>query len=67
MGTYHNIRIDHNSDCWGEIERLRDLLRHNKHYLAKEFSNAEIVAIAIGELYDKLAAEKQNGENQRNI
>lgn len=67
MGTYHSIRIDQNSDCWGEIERLRDLLRHNTRYIAKAFSSAEIVAIAIDELYDKLAAEKRNGENQRNI
>lgn len=66
-GLYHNIKINHNSDCWGEIDALKDLLRKNKRYLAKDFSNAEIVAIAIDELYDRLTAEKKNGENQRSI
>lgn len=65
MAYYHNIKIDHNSDCWGELDLLRDLLKHNKGYVYKDFSNREIVEIAVNELYDKLVAEKKAGENQR--
>lgn len=67
MRQYHNIKINHNSDCWGEIEALKELLRKNKCYLAKDFTAAEIVSIAVDELYDRLNAEKRNGENQRSI
>lgn len=65
MTEYHNIKINHNSDCWGEIDALKELLKSNKRYTFQDFTNAEIVAIAIDELYDKLIAEKKSGENQR--
>ena len=58
MKTYHNIKIDHNSDCRGELDALKTLLRENKRYSLDSFTNAQIVAIAIGELYSRLVAEK---------
>ena len=61
------IRFDTNSDCWGELDELKDLLRQNKGYLAEDFGKAEIVAIAVNELYDKLVAEKKAGINQRRV
>jgi len=67
MGLYHNIKIDHNSDCCGEIEALLELLKENKSYLSKDFSNNEIMANAIDELYNLLVAKKKNGENQRSV
>lgn len=67
MKTYHNIKIDHNSDCWGELDALKTLLRENKRYSFENFTNAQIVAIAVDELYDRLVAEKKHGENQRRI
>lgn len=60
-----NIKINPNSDCAGEIEALKDLLRQNKRYTAENLSYAAIVSIAIDELYDRLVAEKKAGENQR--
>lgn len=60
-----NIKINPNSDCAGEIEMLKDLLRQNKRYTAEHLSYAAVVAIAVDELYDKLVAEKKAGENQR--
>ena len=62
---YHNIKINHNSDCWGELNALKDLLRQNKKYTAEELSSAQIIAIAVDELYDKLVSEKKAGINQR--
>ena len=59
MKTYHNIKIDHNSDCWGELDTLKTLLRESKRYSLENPSNAQIVAIAIDELYDRLVAEKK--------
>ena len=67
MTQYHTIKIDHNSDCWGELDALKTLLKQNKRYLYEDFSNAQIVAIAVDELYDRLVAEKKAGENQRRI
>ena len=54
MKSYHNIKIDHNSDCWGELSALKDLLSKSKRYSGEEFSNAQIVAIAVDELYDRV-------------
>lgn len=62
-----NIKINPNSDCAGEIELLKDLLRQNNRYTAENLSRADIVAIAVDELYDKLIAEKKAGLNQRTI
>ena len=62
-----NIKINPNSDCGTEIELLKDLLRHNKRYIAKNFTNTEVVSIAIDELFDRLNAEKSRGENQRSM
>ena len=59
------IKINQNSDCWGEILALKDLLKANTGYICKDFSNSEIVAIAIDEMYDRLVAEKKSGKNQR--
>ena len=67
MNTYHNIKINHNSDCWAEIDALREMMKQNKGYLAKDYTNSEIIAIAIDELYDKLAAERKAGNNQRRV
>lgn len=67
MGLYHNVKINHNSDCWGETDKLKELLKHNKGFLAKDYSNAEVIAIAVDELYDRLVAEKKSGENQRQM
>lgn len=53
------IKIDQNSDCWGEIDALKALLRESKHYATKSYTNAEIVSVAVNELYDKLVAEKK--------
>lgn len=64
---YHNIKINHNSDCWGELDALKNLLRQNKKYTAEELSNAQIIAVAVDELYDKLVSEKKAGINQRSI
>lgn len=64
---YHNIKFDHNSDCWGELEALKALLRGNKQYAFEDFSYAQIVSIAVDELHDKLIAEKKNGVNQRSV
>ena len=61
------IHLDPNSDAVGEIDLLRDLLHGNTGYTYKRFTNKEIVAIALDELYDKLVAEKKSGINQRNI
>ena len=61
------IHLDPNSDAAGEIDLLRDLLHANTGYTYKRFTNKEIVAIAIDELYDKLVAEKKNGINQRKV
>lgn len=60
-----NIKINPNSDCAGEIELLKELIRNNKRYTAENLSNAAVVSIAVNELYDKLVAEKKAGENQR--
>ena len=62
-----NIKIDQNSDCFGEIIALRHLLKQNKRFTYKDFTNLEVVEIAINELYDCLVAEKKAGINQRNI
>ena len=62
-----NIKINPNSDCAEEIELLKLLLRGNKKYTAAKLSNADIVSIAVDELYDKLNAEKMAGVNQRSI
>lgn len=59
------IKINPNSDCAGEIELLKDLLKQNKRYTAENLSYAAIVSIAVDELYDRLVAEKKAGENQR--
>lgn len=67
MSNFHNIKIDHNSDCWGELEALKELLKQNKGYSYMDFSNSAIVRIAVDELYDKLVAEKKAGINQRHI
>ena len=60
-----NIKINPNSDCAGELDALKELLRQNKNYTFGEWSYAAIVAVAVDELYDKLVAEKKAGENQR--
>ena len=65
MSTYHTIKIDHNSDCWGEIDALKDLLKANKGYNYEDFSNRQIVEIAVDELYDRLIAQRNAGINQR--
>lgn len=65
MSTYHTVRIDHNSDCWGELDALKFLLKNNTRYSYEDLSNSEIVSIAIDELYDRLAEEKRAGKNQR--
>lgn len=65
MSNYHNIKIDHNSDCWGELDVLKALLKQNKGFLPKDYSNREIIEIAVNELYDRLVAEKKSGVNQR--
>lgn len=62
-----NIKINPNSDCAEEIELLKLLLRGNKKYTAAKLSNADIVSIAVNELYNKLIAEKLVGVNQRSI
>ena len=67
MSNFHNIKIDHNSDCWGELEALKELLKQNKGYSYMDFFNSAIVRIAVDELYDKLVAEKKAGINQRHI
>lgn len=67
MEKYHSVKINQNSDCWNEINMLKELLRKNKHYMFKKYSNAEVIAITIDELYEKLIAEKKNNENQRKI
>ena len=62
------IKINDMSDCAGEIEALRDLIKHNLGYTYQErYTNTEIVSIAINELYDKLVCEKKAGQNQRKI
>lgn len=61
------IKISDMSDCAGEIEALRDLLKHNLRYTYQErYTNAEIVSIAVDELYDKLVGEKKAGQDQAN-
>lgn len=62
-----NVKIDQNSDCYGEILALKDMLKQNAGYICKEFTNREIVALAVNELYDKLVAERKAGVNQRKI
>lgn len=61
------IRINNNSDCAGEIEELKTLLKRNTGYTAADLTNADIVAIAIDELYDKLMQDAREGRNQRKI
>lgn len=65
MSDFHTIKINHNSDCWGELDALKTLLRGNTGYSFEQYSNAEIVAIAVDELYNKLVADKKSGKNQR--
>jgi hypothetical protein len=60
-----NIKINPNSDCAGELDALNALLKQNKKYTFCDFTNAQIVEIAVNELYDKLVDEKKRGENQR--
>lgn len=67
MSNFHTIKIDHNSDCWGELDALKEMLKQNKGYSYMDFSNRAIVEIAVNELYDKLVAEKKAGINQRHI
>ena len=66
MGTNHSIKIDHNSDCWSELELLETMLKQNKRYNNQNFSASEIISIAVDELYDRINAEKMAGKNQRN-
>lgn len=61
------IHINNNSDCAGEIEELKALLKRNTGYTAADLTNADIVAIAIDELYDKLIQDAREGRNQRKI
>ena len=65
MSTYHTIKIDHNSDCWGELDALKSLLKANKGYNYEDFSNRQIIEIAVDELYDRLIAQRNAGINQR--
>ena len=67
MSNFHTVKIDHNSDCWGQLDALKDLLKQNKWYLFKDFSNREIIEIAVNELYGKMVADKKAGINQRSI
>lgn len=61
------IHIDQNSDCAGELDALKTMLKKNKRYLYEDFSYKDIVAIAVDELYDRLVVEAKAGENQRSI
>lgn len=59
-----NIKIEQNSDCCGEIELLKEWLKQSPHYTSypkNSFSNADVVAIAVNELYDKIVEERKNG------
>lgn len=56
------VFIDQNSDCYMEIELLKDLLKKSRHYCTPdgEWTDAQVVAVAIDELFDKLQAEARN-------
>ena len=61
------ININPNSDCAGELDLLKDLLRRNTRYAAESLSYAAIVSIAVDELYDRLIQEQKAGINQRTV
>ena len=50
-----------NNDAAGELEELREMLKHSKHFVSKNYSTREIVEIAINELYDALVRERTEG------
>lgn len=56
---YHNIKISHNSDCWGEIEALKKMLKESPRFISADYTASEIVQIAVNELYDALVNEKK--------
>ena len=65
MTLYKTIRIDKNGDAAQELEELKELLKKNRRYSAKDWTNADVIGVALDELYDKLNGEKIRGENQR--
>ena len=65
MKTYHNIQDRPQQRLLGRTGRAQDPSAREQAVFFEYFSNAQIVAIAVDELYDRLIAEKKNGENQR--
>lgn len=60
-GIYHSVKINHNSDCWGEIEALKEMLRHNTGFNFENYTAVDVISIAVNELYDKLVTEARDG------
>ena len=56
MADLH-IKIDQNSDTYGEIEEIKELLAKKPWYKAQKITAKMIVALAIDEYRDKLKSE----------
>ena len=59
MADLH-VRIEQNSDTYGEIEQIKELLAKKPWYKLQKVTAKQVVALAVSEYRDKLLAEKQN-------
>ena len=67
MSEDKRIHIDRNSDCYGEIEQLKEMLKKSRHYTnsSGEWKDSDIVAVAIDELYDRVVKELKGNQKER--
>ena len=58
--AYLSVKIDQNSDTYGEIKQIKALLKQKPWYKAQNVTVKQVVALAVAEYRDKLLSEKQN-------
>lgn len=57
--AYFSVKIDQNSDTYGEIEQIKELLSKRPWYKLQKLTAKQVVVLAVAEYRDKLLAESE--------
>lgn len=57
--AYLSVKIDQNSDTYGEIEQIKGLLSQRPWYKLQKLTAKQVVSLAVAEYRDKLLSEAE--------
>lgn len=57
--SYLSVKIEQNSDTYGEIQQIKTLLSKRPWYKLQKMTAKQVVALAVAEYRDKLLSEAE--------